>query len=204
MDITELKQSLFEDEVVEERKSTFQIQNKYIASTIKSGILIINQNRAHKRILYERFLRNFTMNENITKELLFPIKISLSKPDIDIINQLKEQLESTGFEFSNFVDDGVEISGIPLGVTDSKVPEIIDQLISDFRNEVPESNLSTIDLLAKSISKKLAIRNGQKIEQQEQEYLVNKLFACKEPNLSPTNKRVFITISKNDLDNRFM
>ena len=121
-----------------------------------------------------------------------------------LINQLKEDLESTGFIFQSVKNETVQITGIPVNVPESEVSIILEQLISDVENEVPDSNFSATDLLAKSMAKSLAIKTGQTLTNPEQEHLVNRLFACKEPNVSPTNKTTFITMTVDELDKKFM
>ena len=197
--------SLFENEnEAVQTNTTYQIHNKYIVSTIKSGMLVIDQYRAHQRILYEDFLKNMTIKEATSQQLLFPLQLHFSKQDIEIINQLKDDLEHTGFVFSNVKEETVAITGVPVGVPESEVSIILEQLISDVENEVPDSNFSATDLLAKSMAKSLAIKTGQSLQKDEQEHLVNKLFACKEPNVSPTNRNTFITMSVDELDKKFI
>ena len=201
----ETTMSVFSDETeVEQTKTTYQLHNKYIVSTIKSGMLVIDQHRAHQRILYEDFLKNLTVKEGISQQLLFPLQLHFSSQEIQIIQQLKEDLEHTGFVFSNITKDTIEIVGVPVTVPDSEVSIILEQLISDVENEVPDSSFSTTDLLAKSMAKSLAIKRGQSLQKDEQEHLVNKLFACKEPNVSPTNRATFITMSVDELDKKFI
>ena len=197
--------SIFSDEhQVDRANTTYQLHNKYIISAIKSGMLVIDQHRAHQRILYEDFLKNLTIKEAVSQQLLFPLKLHFSPQDIVIIAQLKDDLEHTGFVFSNFQDETVDITGVPVGVPESEVSIILEQLISDVENEVPDSNFSAADLLAKSMAKSLAIKTGQSLQKDEQEHLVNKLFACKEPNVSPTNRRTFITMTVDELDKKFI
>lgn len=196
--------SIFENnQLVESRNTTFQLQYKYIVSTIKSGMLIIDQNRAHQRILYEGFLKHITIKEAISQQLLFPIELNFASNELNIISQLKSDLEFTGFDFKDINEKGIIISGIPVGVPESEVSIILEQLISDVENEVPDANFSPTDLLAKSMAKSLAIKNGQTLGNTEQEHLVNSLFACKEPNLSPTNRPTFITWSVDDIEKKF-
>jgi len=198
-------ESLFEDDnKVDTAQTTYQLHNKYIVSTIKSGMLIIDQHRAHQRILYEDFLTNLTVKEASSQQLLFPLLLHFSSLEIEIIKGLKEDLQYTGFVFSNISDESIEIIGVPIGIPESEVSIILEQLISDIENEVPDSNFSITDLLAKSLSKSLAIKNGQTLKKSEQEHLVNKLFACKEPNVSPTNRTTFITMSVDELDKKFI
>tara|TARA_R110002049_G_scaffold146512_1_gene309186 strand:- start:2063 stop:3913 length:1851 start_codon:yes stop_codon:yes gene_type:complete len=201
----EEKVSMFESgEDVEKANTTYQLHNKYIVSTIKSGMLVIDQHRAHQRILYEDFLKNMTIKEGVSQQLLFPLQLHFSNQDMVLIQQLKEDLEHTGFVFSNVKEESVEITGVPVSVPESEVSIILEQLISDIENEVPDSNFSATDLLAKSMAKSLAIKTGQSLKKDEQEHLVNKLFACKEPNVSPTNRVTFITMSVDELDKKFI
>ncbi|MEJ2114172.1 MAG: DNA mismatch repair endonuclease MutL [Flavobacteriaceae bacterium] len=192
------------DKTLNVSPKTFQLHHKYIVNTIKSGILVIDQHKAHQRILYEDFLRHLTVKEAISQQLLFPLKLYFSGQELEIINQLKEDLEHTGFVFSNVNDAMVEISGIPTNVPESEVSVILEQLISDIQNEVPDANFSATDLLAKSMAKSLAIKTGQELTQIEQEHLVNSLFACKEPNVTPNNKVTFVTMTVDELDKKFM
>ncbi len=197
--------SIFEDgKEVEKTNTTYQLHNKYIVSTIKSGMLLIDQHRAHQRILYEDFLKNMTIKEAMSQQLLFPLQLHFSVQEIQILQQLKEDLEHTGFVFSNVLEESVEITGVPVSVPESEVSIILEQLISDVENEVPDAHFSATDLLAKSMAKSLAIKTGQSLQKDEQEHLVNKLFACKEPNVTPTNKTTFITMSVDELDKKFI
>lgn len=185
-------------------QTTYQIHNKYIVSTIKSGMLILDQYRAHQRVLYEDFLRCMTIKEGMSQQLLFPLELYFSATDMEIIKQLKQDLEHAGFVFLNLHNDVVEISGLPVNIPEHDVRNILEYLISDVENEVPDSNFSATDLLAKSMAKSLAIKRGQSLKKEEQEHLVNSLFACKEPNVSPNNKATFITMSVDELDKKFI
>lgn len=192
------------DKDIEQTHTTYQLHNKYIVSTIKSGMLVIDQHRAHQRILYEDYLKHLTIKGALSQQLLFPLDLHFSNQEITVISQLKEDLEHTGFVFSNIKEESIEITGVPVGVPESEVSIILEQLISDVENEVPDSHFSATDLLAKSMAKSLAIKTGQSLQKDEQEHLVNKLFACKEPNVSPANRTTFVTMSVDELDKKFI
>ena len=166
--------------------------------------MILDQHRAHQRILYEGFLKHLTIKEAVSQQLLFPLTLEFTSTEMDLLLQLKEDLEHTGFVFSSFKDSAIEITGVPVNVPESEVSIILEQLISDVEQEVPDSNFSATDLLAKSMAKSLAIKTGQSLTRLEQEDLVNSLFACKEPSVSPTNKVTFITMRVDDFDKKFM
>ncbi|GGD03041.1 DNA mismatch repair endonuclease MutL [Hyunsoonleella pacifica] len=193
-----------EKDTSETASSTYQLHNKYILSAIKSGMLVIDQYRAHQRILYEDFLRDITVKEGVSQQLLFPLELHFSVHEMEIVKQLQDDLEHTGFVFSNITEESIEIKGVPVMVPESEISIILEQLISDVQNEVPDANFSATDLLAKSMSKSLAIKAGQSLQKDEQEHIVNKLFACKEPNVSPTNRVTFITLGTDELDKKFI
>ena len=196
--------SLFEDNDMEhEVKKTYQIHKKYIVSSIKSGMVIIDQHRAHQRILYEEFLTNMTVNHASSQQLLFPLELYYSKSEIALISELQLSLESTGFVFEGSNSDSIIISGLPVNVTESQVSIIIEELLSDLHDGIPESSFSQNDTIAKSMARSLAVKTGIYLTEREQENLVNNLFACREPNVSPFQKPTFITMSVEDLDKKF-
>ena len=200
----EVTGSLFENHDPETGQLTFQLQNKYIVSPLKNGMMIIHQNLAHQRILYEELLKNITVKEAVSQQLLFPLQLHFSKPDVEIIEKIREQLENTGFVFSELKDETVEISGIPVLILESHVVNLLNQLVHDIKEEVPDTGFSQNDMLAKSMAASMAIKTGVSLNKEEREHLINQLFACKEPSVSPTNKPVFTTLDVNDLDKKFM
>ena len=200
----EVTGSLFENHDPETGQLTFQLQNKYIVSPLKNGMMIIHQNLAHQRILYEELLKNITVKEAVSQQLLFPLQLHFSKPDVEIIEKIREQLENTGFVFSELKDETVEISGIPVLILESHVVNLLNQLVHDIKEEVPDTGFSQNDMLAKSMAASMAIKTGVSLNKEEREHLINQLFACKEPSVSPTNKPVFTTLDVSDLDKKFM
>ncbi len=182
---------------------TYQVHKKYIVSSIKSGIVYIHHNLAHQRILYEEFLENITVKEAPSQQLLFPLEISFGKADIDLIIEIKEDLESVGFLFDNISKENIVVKGIPVNITESQTTIIIEQLLDDIKNDIPETSFSQLDIMAKSLAKSLAIKTGTKLDAKEQEEIVNKLFICKQPDLSPFGKKTFITINLDEIDKKF-
>ncbi|MCX2681548.1 DNA mismatch repair endonuclease MutL [Galbibacter sp. EGI 63066] len=200
----EVTGSLFTENEETPSATTYQLHKKYIVTTIKSGMVIINQHRAHQRVLYEQFLKNITVDKGVSQQLLFPLKLSFSKTEIELLKDLKDSLENTGFLFSDFKGDEVEISGIPLHISESEVAMVIDQLLSDFQAEVPDSSFSQADILAKAMCKTLAVKSGELLSVESQEALVNNLFATKDPTVSPFNKPTYITMTVEEIDKRFL
>lgn len=200
----EVTGSLFDEKEVEEAVyRTYQIHKKYIVSPIKSGMVIIDQQRAHQRVLYEQFLTNMTVNQASSQQLLFPLNLYFSSSEISLISELEQSLVNTGFVFEEVNEDSVVISGLPVNVTESEVSILLEQLLSDLQDGIPESSFSQNDTIAKSMAKSLAVKTGTYLTEKEQENLVNGLFACKEPNVSPFHKPTFITMRVEDLDKKF-
>ena len=182
---------------------TYQLHNKYIISNIKSGLVLIHQNLAHQRILYEEYLENSTIKEAMSQQLLFPLSLSFIPSDIAVIQELKSDLESTGFGFETIADETVVVKGIPTTISESQVSIILEQLLEDIKNEIPNASFSQVDILAKSMAKSMSIKTGTTLDVKEQEEIVNKLFSCKDPNTSPYGKITFITMGIDEIDKKF-
>ncbi len=184
--------------------TTFQLRRKYIVTTIKSGMVVIDQSRAHQRVLYEKFLKNITIKEAVSQQLLFPLVLTFSKSDMQILNEIKDSLSTIGFVFGKLEEEQIEVTGVPLLVMESEVGIVLDQLISDYQMEISEDSFSQTDILAKTLAKTLSVKTGEVLESTSQIALVNDLFACKETRVSPFNKPVYITITENDIDKKFI
>lgn len=200
----EVTASLFNDEEVEQSvQNVYQIHKKYIVSPIKSGMVIVDQQRAHQRVLYEQFLTNMTVHQASSQQLLFPLELYFSAGEMELIDELKLSLINTGFVFEETNANHVVISGIPVNVTESEVSIVLEQLLSDLQEGIPDNSFSQNDSIAKSMAKSLAVKTGTSLTIKEQENLVNGLFACKDPNVSPFQKPTFITMRVEDIDKKF-
>ncbi|EAR14092.1 DNA mismatch repair endonuclease MutL [Robiginitalea biformata] len=187
---------------IPEQAGVFQVGRKYLLSHIKSGLLLIDQRRAHQRVIYERFLRSTTQREPATQALLFPLKPSLNPSEIHILEGLKEALEAMGFGFGRTGEDFVEITGLPVGVPESEAESILDGIVSDWQRHEDGVHFSQSDRIAKALAQSLAVRHGTALEQEEQLGLVNDLFGCKEPGTSPFGKPTYVTLSMEELEKK--
>ncbi|MDB4595866.1 DNA mismatch repair endonuclease MutL [Flavobacteriaceae bacterium] len=180
----------------------FQIFNKYIVSTSTSSLIIINQSLAHQRILYEDFLKSIFESSSKSQKLLIPFEITLSISQLILFKKIITEFSSLGFEYE-LLDSLLTITSIPHQLENNSIEEIIDEILNDDNDFDQSKNLSYSDFFAKKLSKSSSIKSGKRLNLYEQEFLVNQLFSCKEPNLSPDNKQIFITLNKNDIENRF-
>lgn len=194
---------LFDDSDNEVKNKTFQIHQKYILSVVKGGVILINQNLAHQRVLYEDLLTKMTIENTSCQQLLFPLELVFNKSDIDLSKEIQPELESAGFKFLSIENDTITLEGIPANVNQDKVQELFEELFETIKNEVPESSFSQLDTIAKGLAKSLALKNGTKLTSREQEELLGQLFTCKEPNHSPFGKKTYIQMSLDEFQIKF-
>ena len=199
----ELKEFSFEDFNSDVATSNpIQLNKKYIVSKTKSGLIIINQERAHQRILYEEFLKSVTLNKVNPQKLLHPLEIDFSKADIEIIKSNKNILNQFGLDF-DLKTEKINIKAIPPFINAENLIELFNNLLFNIQNEVPENSFSESDLICKIMSKTMSIKNGNYLDLKEQQYIVNSLFACKETMISPFNKKTYVKINYSEIENMF-
>jgi len=180
----------------------FQIFNKYIITTTGSSIIILDQSLAHQRILYEQFLKSSVDDGAKSQKLVFPIEIELTKKQEIILSEIKDVVDSMGFKFS-VKNKIVNISAVPLIISDKPIEEIFEDLLNKNDSYNIKESFSLADLIAKKLSKSLSVKTGKTLKLKEQQAIINQLFSCKEPKLSPFNKQIFVTLDKKDLDKNF-
>ena len=180
----------------------FQLFLKYIVCPLQTHMLLIDQARAHQRVLYERFLSSITNKKGLSQQLLFPIAIELNPQQVEVYDQNKDILESLGFQMKLKKDKILEILGSPEHCPASKIEELIETLLSDAGEERSVEHLSQADQIAKTLAKSLAIKSGEPLESEEQQSLLDDFFGCKETSISPFNKPIFITLEKTEIEQK--
>jgi DNA mismatch repair protein MutL len=191
------------DETVESQQISFQLQRKYVVSTVKSGLLVIDQHRAHQRVLYERFLKEITVEKGVTQQLLFPIDISYGVQELGVLKDMKLDLEQLGFDLTFLSDNSLQVNGIPASMPEISIKEVLDIILASSLDDIAHQGVSRAEWLSLTMSRALAIKSGQLLNKEEQGALVNDLFACKEPKLSPSQKIVYVIIGANEIENKF-
>tara|TARA_B100000767_G_scaffold67817_1_gene64343 strand:- start:1347 stop:3122 length:1776 start_codon:yes stop_codon:yes gene_type:complete len=177
----------------------FQIKSKYIITKTSSGIVIIDQKRAHQRILYENFLKELSNKVNPIQTLLFPITLDFNSEEIRMLKLIEAPLIHLGFKFNSFGDEGIEISGIHPFLDQSHVLELFQEFLKNKDYGQDNATHTLNDLIAKLLSKYSSISSNETINIKLQESLVNDLFACKDPNVSPFGKLIFKLISLEEI-----
>jgi len=201
----EVTGSLFDESTETSLASrTFQIQRKYIVSPIKSGMVIINQGRAHQRILYEKFIGNIAKSNAVSQQLLFPLTLYYAPYEVVLLKEIRHSLKQMGFDFEDMGEDHVILSGLPVNVAESEAQIVLDDLIMSFQEGIPETNYIQTERIAKTLAQSLSVKSGTILNETEQEDIVNSLFGCKEPNISPFMKPTFITMKVEDIERKFI
>lgn len=198
--------SLFEldDSARNNNTQSYQIQKKYIVSPIKSGMIIIDQRRAHQRILYEKYLESLSLQNNSSQQLLFPLTLYYATFEMELLKSLEKDLIQMGFLFETLDNEKVVISGIPVTISESEVSIVLEDLLNELQSEFPGEKDVLKDKIAKSLAQSLAVKSGTYLTDKEQANIVDSLFACKESSLSPFLKPTFITMRVEDIDKKFM
>jgi DNA mismatch repair protein MutL len=184
-------------------KKTLQLKQKYILTPVKSGLMIIDQKRAHERILFEKFLDVLKSDSVASQQLLFPQTIELNPADAAILQSILPELLSLGFDIRDFGRNTFIISGTP-GVLDVSSPElIVEKLLEEYKNSPVDARSKAKEQIAISLAKASALDYGNDLKQEEIDHLIDQLFACATPNFSPDGKKVLTIFPTTDIEKSF-
>jgi DNA mismatch repair protein MutL len=181
----------------------FQVHNRFILSQIKSGFMVINQQAAHERILYERFLQQLETHTGISQQSLFPQSVTLNSGDFELLKELLPDIRALGFDIREFGKNTVVVEGVPADLNSASETEILEQLLEGFKNNQSVLKLDKRDSLARSLARNAATKAGTKMSLEEMNLLIDQLFACQMPNLALNGKLVITTFTINELLERF-
>jgi len=188
---------------IEEGKAPYQIHNTYILSHIKSGFLLIDQQAAHERILYEQNLASMSSHQRLTQKELFPRTIELDNSKATIMQNILPKVNALGFEIEDFGNKTYLIHGIPAGLAGSyDATHLMEQLIDQYTSNM-ELQLGIEENLARSLAVSAAIKRGKSMDVSEMKLMIDQLFACEVPYKSPTGRRCIVTMDMDTLLKQF-
>jgi DNA mismatch repair protein MutL len=186
-----------------QQKEPYQIHSTYIVSQIKSGFMLIDQQSAHERILYEKYLALFDENRVATQAELFPKTVTVSPTDAILLMDILPEINQLGFDVQAFGQNTFVLHGIPSdmkGVFNEK--EIVETLLEQYKQNT-DLSLSIKENVARSMAKSAAIKRGKTLNVREMRELIDRLFACTMPYQSPSGQNCFILYSLEDLVRQF-
>lgn len=192
------------EETVEEKSPThYQYKGRFIMTAVKSGLMIIDQNRAHVRILYEKYMEYIKQRKPMSQKMLFPERLDVSPSDAHVFSLLMPELETIGFEFSNLGGNSFAINAMPNGLEGLNSVTLVNDMISAAQ-ETGASALDDINhTVALSLARSAAIPIGQVLNNQEMENVVNELFVCSNVNYTPDGKPIIKILSQQEIDRLF-
>ncbi len=191
------------EKIRDSQRKFFQIKNKYIVCPVKSGLMLIDQKRAHERVLYERFLECLSNNRAISQVDMFPVTAELNPADYIILKEIEKELEILGFNIQHSGKNKITINGRPSDSGSSDPLELLEILLEDYKNTQSEPSTGAREKVAAGMAGASAIQYGKGLSQGEMEDLFDTLFACHAPNYSPKGKPVISILTLEEIDKRF-
>ena len=184
-------------------RQLFQVHGRYILSQIKSGFMLISQQAAHERILYERFLQQLDNHSGVSQQSLFPQTVTLNGADFELLRELLPDIRALGFDIREFGKNTVVVEGIPADLGNVSEDALLEHLLEGFKNNLSILKLDKRDNLAKSLARNAAIKFGVKLSSDEMNLLIDQLFACQMPNIALNGKPIISTFTMAELAERF-
>lgn len=181
----------------------YQYKGRYIVTSLKSGLALIDQYRAHVRILFDQYLNNMRQQKGASQQVLFPEIIEFTAAEAAVLPVLLDDMRFIGFDLSNLGNNSYAINGLPAGL------ENVDQvvLIKDIVNRAIETGCEVdeeiCEAIALSLAKAAAIRPGKTLSADEMDHLIATLFSCPDSNLTPDGKTIISMLTDEELEKRF-
>ncbi len=180
-----------------------QLNAKYIFATTINGVLIINQQAAHERILFEKYLAAAEYNPIASQQKLFPRVIELSKTDFELAGELIPELRLMGFDVTEFGQHNLIVHGMPADMSQHNEEQLILDILADYRQSALEGDEKRKENLALLLSKRAGIKNGTKLEEHDMRQLAEQLFYCDQPTFTPGGKRTYIKLLADQIETLF-
>ena len=187
--------------VAEERSPAhYQYKGCYIMTAVKSGLMIIDQHRAHVRILYEQYLKQLKEHTAHTQKMLFPEMVNLPTSNEATLQKILSEMQTMGFELSNMGSGSYAVNGIPAGIEGLNISALVGDMVASTLEDGSSVNEEIDKALALSLARNAAIPYGQVLGNEEMENLVNELFACNNVNYTPTGKTILTILKQLDIE----
>ncbi|MEI7662551.1 MAG: DNA mismatch repair endonuclease MutL [Bacteroidota bacterium] len=186
-----------------EGKKCFQAQGSFLVTQTQSGIIVIDQQYAHERILYERFLSHDQGEAAPGQHQLIPQTITLSPDNCQVLMEWQDHFYEMGFVIEDFGKNTFVVQAIPVNIETSNIGPFIESLLESLKSPGNDTKGAQNQLMAKSLAMKLSIKRGKKLHQEEINSLVENLFACKVPEVSPDGKPTMVIYTFEELGRKF-
>lgn len=186
-----------------EEFSVFQLAGKYLVTTYNKNILVIDQQRAHERIIYEYYLKAKSDAKLSTQQLLFPEQIELSTNDFLLIRDLLSEFRVLGFDIEEFGRNSIVINGAPPEMKDFNIQSILEGILETYKLNTLDAKVEMHDNLCRALAKNTCIRYGKTLVEEEMNLLITNLLQCENPLYSPSGKSVLMEMVFEDIEKFF-
>ncbi|HTA61497.1 MAG TPA: DNA mismatch repair endonuclease MutL [Bacteroidia bacterium] len=180
----------------------FQLQNKYIVAVTGDGLLLIDQQRAHERIMYEHYKKS-AQHPIHSQQELFPQTVELSGADMLLLKELNDDLKNLGFDIVPFGKDTIVVQGVPADLSSLNSVEVLNGLLENYKLNNLDIKLDKGENICRALAQNTCIKYGKELQFEEMKLLVEHLFACDEHAHSPQGKIVYTQINQTDIDKLF-
>lgn len=190
-------------ELTSPEKKYFQFLQQYLITKTKKNLILIDQQLAHEKVLYEKFILQLKTNRGISQKLMFPVNVELPFKLSEKLKEILDAIKFLGFDIEFFGNNSWVVSGIPPNMKESSINPVIEKLLADFIDSLQLPELETNHVLALSMARNLGLKNGKLLTEDEINQLINELFACENPQYSANGNPIFITLASADLEKLF-
>lgn len=180
-----------------------QLKNRYILTPVKSGLMIIDQKRAHERILFEQYLRSLAMNFPVAQRTLFPETIELDQADYIVLREIMDDLHAIGFDIRDFGSNSVVIAGYPAESKFENPKELLEVFLEKFKSTDTDIKTSVREKIARSLAVAGSVNYGETLSHKMMQDLVDALFACESPGYSPSGKPIVVIMGIDEVEKKF-
>ena len=181
----------------------YQYKGSYIMTAVKSGLMIINQHRAHVRILYEAYLRQLSEHKVHSQKVLFPEMVQFSVSDSVILDHILPEMTEMGFQLDNLGGGSYAVNGVPAGIEGLNAVTLITDMVAAAIESGTHVKEEIDHVLALSLARNAAIPQGQVLSNSEMESIVNELFACSNVNYTPSGTPIIAIMQQHDIEHLF-
>ena len=181
----------------------YQYKGRYIVTSLKSGLAIIDQHRAHVRILFDQYLSNIRQQQGVSQQVLFPEIVEFTAAEAAVLPSLLEDLRFVGFDLSNLGNDNYAINGLPAGIENLDPVNLVKDIVDRAIETGCEVHEKICEAIALSLAKAAAIRPGKSLSLEEMDHLIASLFSCPDSNLTPDGKTIISMLTDEELERRF-
>ena len=181
----------------------WQLHDAYVLTQIRTGLVIVDQQAAHERILYEKALESLSGGFGLSQQLLFPRTLEFDASDFVLLKELIPDLRSLGFDLEQFGGRSIMLRGVPADMVAGDERSVLDEIIEQYKHFEDVDQLSGHENLARSIARKSSVKPGKKLSHQEMRALIDQLFLCSTPYSSPDGRPTIVKLSVDELRERF-